>query len=216
MKNKKNIIIASVSVSLSIIYTLLVKFVDVKNIGPENSSVGFAKLNAFFHKLIGSNMAIYKITEIFGYLLFILVLIYGCIGLYQLIKRKSLLKVDKEIIMQGVFYVVMLAVYVLFEKLKINYRPILIEGILEVSYPSSHTILSLCLCGSSLITSKKYFNKKYIKLINIITIVVTAIVLLGRIISGVHWISDIIGGVLISCALVSCYYLAFNWKQNVN
>ena len=110
----------------------------------------------------------------------------------------------------------MLAVYVLFEKLKINYRPILIEGILEVSYPSSHTILSLCLCGSSLITSKKYFNKKYIKLINIITIVVTGIVLLGRIVSGVHWFSDIIGGVLISAALVMCYYLAFNWKQNVN
>jgi undecaprenyl-diphosphatase len=216
MKNKKNIIFVSISVVVAIIYTILVKFVDVQAIGPQNSSVGFAKLNGFFHKLIGSNMTIYKITEVFGYILFLLVAIYGCIGLYQLIKRKSLLKVDKEIIMQGVFYVVMLAVYVLFEKLEINYRPILIEGVLEASYPSSHTILSLCLCGSSLITSQKYFNKKYIKLINIITIVVTFIVLLGRIISGVHWISDIIGGILISASLVMCYYLAFNWKQNVN
>ena len=83
MNNKKNIIIASVSVVVSIIYTLLLKFVDVQNIGPENSAVGFAKMNAFFHKLIGSNMTIYKITEVFGYLLFLLVLIYGCIGLYQ-------------------------------------------------------------------------------------------------------------------------------------
>ena len=115
MKNKKNIIIASLLTVISIIYTLIVKFVDVQKIGPNDSSVGFAGLNKWFGDLIGSNMTIYKVSEILGYIIMLLVLIYGCIGLYQLLKRKSIFKVDKEIIKLGVFYVLMLVVYVFFE-----------------------------------------------------------------------------------------------------
>ena len=159
-------------------------------------------------------MTIYKITEFFGLVLLLLVLIYGCIGLYQLVKRKNLFKVDKQIIILGGLYVFMMCVYVFFEKVIINYRPILIDGELEASYPSSHTILALCVGISSLIVSQKYFNKKYIKKINMITIILMALVFLGRTISGVHWISDIIGGVLISSALLSCFYTIYNWKNS--
>lgn len=211
MKNKK-LIISLVLTVVSIIYTLLVKFVDVKPIGPNGSKVGFAAINGFFSKLVGSNMVIYKISEIFGYILLLLVLIYGCIGLYQLIKRKSLLKVDKQIIKLGCFYVAMLVVYVLFEKIEINYRPVLMDGVLEASYPSSHTILSLCVGFSSLIVSQKYFNKKYIKQINMITIILMSIVLLGRLISGVHWFSDILGGVIISFTLLSYFKYVYDLK----
>ena len=214
MKNKKNIIIAAVLTVASVVYTLLVKFVDVKEIGPNNSSVGFSSLNKWFSNLIGSNLTIYKISEVLGYVIMLLVLIYGCIGIGQLIKRKSLLKVDKEIIKLGVFYVLMLATYVLFEKVEINFRPILMDGELEASYPSSHTILALCICFSSLITSKRYFNKKYIKMINLVTIILTTLVVLLRLISGVHWISDIIGGIIISMTLVSYYQLAFYYRKD--
>ena len=212
-ENKKNIIIAGSLTLASIIYTLLVKFVDVKAIGPNGSEVGFAWLNKIFHNLLGEHMVIYKISEVLGYVVMLLVVIYGCIGLYQLIKRKSLLKVDKEIIKLGVFYVLMLVVYVLFEKIEINYRPVLMDGVLEASYPSSHTILALCICFSSLITSKKYFNKLYVKKINLITVILTGLVLLLRTISGVHWISDIIGGIIISLTLVSYYQLAYYYKK---
>ena len=107
----------------------------------------------------------------------------------------------------------MMVVYIFFEKFSINYRPILIDGELEASYPSSHTILSLCVGLSSLIVSQKYFNKKYIKTINIITIVLMSLVLLTRIISGVHWISDIIGGIIISLTLLSYFKLAYFYKR---
>ena len=214
MNNKKNIIISIIFTIVSVLYTILVKFVDVKEIGPNNSKVGFSTINKWFSNLVGFNMTIYKISEILGYVVMLLVLIYGCIGLYQLIKRKSLLKVDKEVIKLGVFYVLMLVVYVLFEKLEINYRPVLIDGNLEASFPSSHTILAICICFSSLITSKKYFNKKYIKRINIITIVITSLVLLLRTISGVHWISDIIGGIIISFTLISYYQLAYYYHKD--
>ena len=98
MKNIKNIIISVSLFIISIIYTVMVKYVDVKQIGPNNSSVGFSGINKWFSNLIGSNMTIYKISELLGYIIMLLVLIYGFIGLYQFVKRKKITKVDKEII----------------------------------------------------------------------------------------------------------------------
>ena len=212
----KNIIISIALTVLSICFTLLVKNIDVDAIGPNGSEVGFAKLNGWFSNLIGSNMTIYKITEVLGLLVIAIVLIYGCIGLYQLIKRKSLLKIDREIIILGCFYVLMAITYVLFEKVVINYRPILIDGELEASYPSSHTILAICIALSSLKVSKEYFNKKYIKQINIITLVLMSLVVVGRLVSGVHWISDIIGGVIISFTLISYFKTVYDWNRKVS
>ena len=167
---KRNIRISIVLTIISIIYTFLVKKVDVGQIGPYASSVGFSKINKLFINFIGSNMTIYKLTEILGLMTFIIVGIYGLIGLIQLIKRKSLFKVDREIISLGILYALMLMVYVFFEKIVINYRPILLDGELEASFPSSHTILSICICISSLIVSKKYVPKKYINITTFITV----------------------------------------------
>ena len=167
---KRNIIISVILTIVSIVYTILVKTVDVKPIGPNNSNIGFSRLNDAFRSLIGSSTLIYKITEVFGLILLLLVVIYGCIGIGQLISRKKIFKVDREIIILGCLYVLMMVVYVFFEKVVINYRPILIDNELEASYPSSHTILALCVGLSSLKVSKRYFNKKYIKIINYITI----------------------------------------------
>ena len=210
---KKDVIVSILLTILSIMYTLLVKYVDVKEIGPNGTSVGFSHINGFIKKTLGSNMFIYRLSEILGYIILLLVLIYGCIGLYQLIKRKNILKVDKEIIKLGCFYVLMLAVYILFEKIFINYRPVLMDGTLEFSYPSSHTILSLCVGLSSLIVSQKYFNKKYIKKINTVTIILMFLIVFTRFISGVHWFSDILGGIIISFTLISYFQLVYFYKE---
>ena len=207
---RKNIIISIILTVISIAYTFLVKKIDVKAIGPNNSKVGFAKLNGLFSKLVGSNMTIYKITEILGYIVILIVLVYGVIGFIQLIKRKSIKKVDREIILLGVLYVLMAVVYVAFEKIVINYRPILIDGELEASYPSSHTLLAICICLSSLLVSKNYVNDKYLKITNIVTIVLLLGVFAGRVVSGVHWISDIIGGILISLTLLMYFYTLYD------
>lgn len=210
MKKKRNIILCIVLTIFSILYTVLVKVVDVKKIGPKNSSVGFSTMNNAFKNIIGSNMTIYKITEILGLLVFIICLFYACIGVYQLIKRKSLKKVDKEIYLVGAFYVLVLIIYVLFEKLEINYRPILIDGKLEASFPSSHTILALCVCTSSFIIGEKYITK-YIDVVNIAIFVLMLLVFIGRLISGVHWLSDIIGGVIISITLIMYFITSHNY-----
>ena len=107
-ENKKNLVISLILIFISIVYTVLVKLVDVRKIAPNDSSVGFGKLNSFVKNVIGVNMTWYKVTEILGYVALMIAFIYGVIGLVQLIKRKSLFKVDREIILIGVFYIVVI------------------------------------------------------------------------------------------------------------
>lgn len=211
MKNKKNILICVLLVLISIIYTLLVKYVDTSTIGPNGSVVGFSSLNSFVFNLTGNNMTLYKITEILGIIPILIALMYAVIGLIQVIDRKSL-KVDKELIALGILYIIVILIYVFFEKCIINYRPVIIDGVLEASYPSSHTLLSICICGSALLINKYLFNnKKIYKYINIISIISMVLIVLGRLLSGVHWASDIIGSIIISITLLKIletYYLS--------
>ena len=213
MHKKRNTFLSVLLTILSIVYTYLVKTYDVKSIGPNNSEVGFSKINAWFSNLIGSHMTIYKVTELLGYIIILIVGIYGLIGLYQLIKKKSLFKVDKELYILGGLYVSMAVVYVFFEKFIINYRPVLIEGQLEASYPSSHTILAICICISSLIVSRNYVRKKHQGVVDTLTILLLLGVFLGRVASGVHWISDILGGILISCTLLMYFYTLYDYNR---
>ena len=80
------------------------------------------------------------------------------------------------------------------------------DGILEASYPSSHTLLSVCICGSSLMINKYLFkNKNFFKVENIISILSILVIVIGRFISGVHWFTDIIGAILNSIALLKAF-----------
>lgn len=204
-KNKKYLIISFVLILVSIIYTILVKFVDVQSIGDTNTNVGFASINQLVFSSIGVNKIWYDISDILGLFPILSVGIYALIGFIQLIKRKNIFKVDKEIIALGVFYVVVIALYVFFEKVIINYRPVLVDGVLEASYPSSHTLMSICLCGSAIILNNQLFKNKT-KLINILLLIIGLIIIVGRLLSGVHWFTDILGGVIISCALLMTFY----------
>ena len=205
-KQKRNIIISTTLITLSILFTLLVKVVDVQQIGVEGTSIGFATINQFVFKTLRENELWYNITEILGLVALATVAIYGLIGLTQVIKRKSLLKVDKEIIALGIFYVVVIGIYILFEKVIVNYRPVLIDGIKEASYPSSHTLMTTCLCISAVIINKKLFNNKITKYTNLLLLVIMSTTVIGRLLSGVHWFTDIIGGILISTALLTTFY----------
>lgn len=204
MKNKKRYLIGGFAFFLMfIIFTTIIKFIDVKNIGPHNTSVGLATINNFFVNKIGFHNKIYKLTEILGIIPIIIVLIYAIIGLYSLIEEKSFKKVNKNLYYLAIFYIIVLGIYVLFEKVIINFRPVIIEGILESSYPSSHTILAICICGSSIILNNSIFkNNKIAKFENIISFIIIIMLPLLRFISGVHWFTDIIGGILLSLSLL--------------
>jgi len=213
MKNKKTII-AIVLFIVVILYILLIKFVDVKTIGPENTEVGLATINNFFHNMLPYNETFYKISKYLGYLSFLLIGFYALIGLYQLIKHKDFKKVDKKIIMLGFFYVIVLITYFFFEKVQINYRPVILDEGLEASFPSSHTMLALCVCLSALIMNNYIkFKKSPKKIFNIGIIALMILIVLSRFISGVHWFTDIIGGILISLFLVYIFYISIKKEE---
>lgn len=64
-------------------------------------------------------------------------------GATQLVRHRSLFAVDPDLLLLGVYYVLIAAAYLLFEAFPINYRPIPIDGVMEASYPSSTTLLVL-------------------------------------------------------------------------
>ena len=207
MNNKKrNFLISGILLLIAITFTILVKVVDVKQIGVNNSSIGFATLNQFIFETTGVNIIWYHITDWLGLIPVFMAIVYAFIGLIQVIKRRSIFKVDKEIILLGLYYIIVIALYVFFEKVIINYRPILMNGFLEASYPSSHTLMTICICGSSILINKKLFNNKITKVINYLSIIIITITVVGRLISGVHWFTDIIGGILISSGLLMTFY----------
>ena len=205
-KKKRNFFISTILILLAVVFTILVKVVDVKQVGVNETSIGFVTLNQFVFKTTGVNMIWYHITDWLGLMPIFMAMVYSLLGLVQLIKRKSLFKVDKEIIILGLFYVVVISIYIFFEKVIVNYRPILMSGFLEASYPSSHTLMTICLCGSSIIVNKKMFNNKITKLMNMLSLIIIFITVIGRLISGVHWFTDIVGGIFISIALLMTLY----------
>ena len=206
---KKRIKMLSLAVGLLVVFvawTLLVKAVDVRPIGPEGSKIGFSAFNSLVHRTVGVNMSLYVITDWLGLVPIATVLGFAALGLCQLIKRKSLLKVDRSIIILGGFYVVVAAVFLLFEVLAVNYRPVLIEGCLEASYPSSTTMLVLCVMPTAVMQLASRIKSQPVKLaVTLLIIAFIAFMVIGRILSGVHWITDIIGGALLSAGLVGIY-----------
>ena len=110
---KKHLIIGFSLLAVFIVFTVLVSFVDVKAIGRQGSDVGFATANETFRNFTGYHEGLYDFTEILGYLCFVPIAVFGLLGLWQMVQRKSLLKVDKDILLLGCFYAVLLAAYVL-------------------------------------------------------------------------------------------------------
>lgn len=212
-ENKKSFLIAVFFLTVFILWTVLIRFIDVKAIGPQNSSVGFATLNGLFHKLTGVNMTLYTITDWLGLVPIAVCLGFGVLGLTEWIKRKSILKVDFTILVLGLFYIIVIAVYLLFEEVVINYRPVLINGYLEASYPSSTTMLVMCVMPSAIIQfNSRIKNKKFKTFICLIITAFIAFMVIVRLISGVHWLTDIIGGILLSTGLVGMYCFAIHLK----
>ena len=208
MENFKKRICVSIGLLVAfVLWTTAICFVDVQAIGPQSSSVGLVTINECVHNLTGVNFTLYTITDWLGLVPFTVCIGFGVLGFVQLIKRKSLLKVDKSLFILGGFYIVVILVYIFFEGFVINYRPVLIDNVLEVSYPSSTTMLVMCVMPTTLFQLNERIKNKVLKYcVSFIIISFTAFMVIGRLISGVHWVTDIIGGALLSSGLVMMYY----------
>ena len=208
MKNadKKKFLIGAGFLAAFVLWTVLVSLVDVRAIGPSGSSVGVATLNGYVHELTGVNILLYTITDWLGLVPIVVAFSFAILGLAQWIKRKSLLKVDQSLLVLGGFYVVVLAAYIFFEIVVINYRPVLLGGYLEASYPSSTTMLVMCVMPTAMMQlHARIENDVFRRGVMISIAVFIVFMVIGRLVSGVHWLSDIIGGALLSAGLVIIY-----------
>ena len=205
-EHRRNLLFAICLLVAFLLWTLAIQFIDVQAIGPRESTVGFAMINQFVHNLTGVNMTLYTITDWLGLVPLMFVVGFGTLGLIQWIKRKHLLKVDYSILILGGFYIVVMTVYVLFEMFVVNYRPVLIDGYLEASYPSSTTMLVMCVMPTAIMQFNARIKNGILKrwVSSAITVFI-AFMVIGRLVSGVHWFTDIVGGALLSAGLVMLY-----------
>ena len=212
MKKNQNVLAGILLLVGFAVWTFLIQEVDVQPIGPNESTVGFAALNGWFHQLTGVHWMLYTLTDWLGLVPIFVCLIFASIGFVQLVQRKSLFKVDLDIILLGVYYVLVIFGYLLFEMVPINYRPVLIEGFLEASYPSSTTLLVLSVMPTLYFQAQRRLNPNALRqTILIISVLFSAFMVIGRLVSGVHWLTDIVGAVLLSSGIFLIYKASVNF-----
>jgi len=206
-KNGKSVLLLGIIlIAAFVVWTILVQTVDVKQAPPKGMNIGFATFNTWFHEITGVHMSVYYITDWLGLVPVFVCMFFGGLGLTQLIKRKSLFKVDYDIILLGVYYGIVIAGYLIFEMIPINYRPILIDGVLEASYPSSTTLLVLSVMPTLTFQANRRLEKIVAKkTVGILSMLFSAFMVIGRLLSGVHWFTDIVGAVLLSAGLFYFY-----------
>ena len=192
-----------------VFWTFLIQTVDVQAVGVKETSVGFAAVNTWFHRLTGVHMGIYTITDWLGLVPIAVCVGFGILGLMQWIRRKSIVKVDKDILLLGGYYMLVILGYLIFEKIHINYRPILIDGVMEASYPSSTTLLVLSVMPTLLFQVNRRAKSQRVKWITAAFVILfSAFMVIGRLVARVHWLTDIAGAVLLSAGLYSLYRTA--------
>ena len=208
MKNTgKRLLTAGVALLAAfILWTALIQCVDVRPVGQNGTDIGFAAFNLWFHRLTGVHMTLYTLTDWLGLVPIAVCLGFGCLGLMQLIKRRSLLKVDPDILLLGAYYIVVIFGYLFFEMVPINYRPIPIDGVMEASYPSSTTLLVLSVMPTLVFQiDRRASGPAARRLTKAFAILFSAFMVIGRLVSGVHWATDIAGSVLLSAGLFTVY-----------
>jgi len=206
MKKKSRLMLASGLLAAFAVWTAAVQLIDVQPIGPQGTSVGFAAMNGFVHSITGVHMSLYVLTDWLALVPVGIAAGFGTLGLCQWIRRKSIGKVDRNLLVLGGFYIIVMMAYMLFEMLPVNFRPVLIDDRLEASYPSSTTMLVMCVIPTAVVQLKRRIRSRMLKkwvifALNAFGVLMTA----GRLLSGVHWCTDIIASILLSAGLVVLY-----------
>lgn len=201
--------------ALFVLYTVSLTFVDVRPVGPDGSCVGYAGINLKIHEIFGVDMILYNITDWAGVIAIIVAVGFAVLGLVQWIKRKNIVKVDGSILLLGVFYIAVFGAYVFFEFCVVNRRPVLINGVLEASYPSSTTMLAMCVMPTAMMQFCRLIKNSLLRNgVNLLCAVFTAFMVIGRLVCGVHWFTDILGGVIFSIATVLIYSAGVDYIES--
>ena len=214
MKEKRDLLAGIGLLAAFVLWTVMIRLIDVQPAGPEGTTVGFADFNVWFHQLTGGHMTLYTITDWLGLVPICICLCFAGLGCVQLIRRRSLRRVDPDLILLGIYYVLVIAAYLIFEMIPINYRPVLIKGRLEASYPSSTTLLVLSVMPTLLFQAERRITKPLLRKVTLVFVIVfSGVMVIGRLISGVHWATDIAASILLSAGLFMLYLSAVQFTD---
>lgn len=205
MKKRTNIIIITILALLLIIEVILVKtncFTYIDNYIYNHVS-----------KLINPiNTNIFKFFSFFASDIFVIILSLFLILLSVFSKKKG----------RGVGFVFILLLTVLFNQgLKLiiaRDRPTIKQIVTESNYsfPSGHTMIIVVITALLLFYIWQGKGKKHVKVIlTILLSLLALLVMLSRIYLGVHYFSDIIGGITASSLLLSIVYYYYTFKYKV-
>ncbi len=188
------------------LWTGLIQHVDVQPVGQNGTDVGLATFNVWFHGVTGVHMGIYTATDWLGLVPIAVCLCFGVLGAVQLVGRRGLLRVDADLLLLGAYYIVVILCYLVFEMVPINYRPIPIDGIMEASYPSSTTLLVLSVMPTLKLQVDRRAKGPAVRgAATAFAVAFSALMVLGRLVAGVHWATDIVGAVLLAAGLFMLY-----------
>ena len=208
-KPRRDLVTGTALLAAFALWTALVQLVDVRPVGQNGTDVGFATFNAWFHGLTGVHMVLYAITDWLGLVPIAVCLGFGAMGATQLVRRRSLFAVDPDLLLLGVYYVLIAAAYLLFEAFPINYRPIPIDGVMEASYPSSTTLLVLGVMPTLAYQIARRSKSIQAKVAVVAFVAAfSALMVAGRLVSGVRWATDIAGSILLAADLFAMYRYA--------
>lgn len=212
---KKDGHIAAGQMLLFGIWTALVRTVNVCPAGETNTEIGFANVNGWFHEWTGVHMGIYRVTDWLSIVPVAVCLYFAFVGAKQLFARKSLRKVDRDLILLGAYYLLVIGAYLLFEQFPVNYRPVFLEGRMEASYPSSTTLLVLSVMPTLAFQARR--RACLPKTTGTLAALFSAAMVIGRLFCGVHWLTDIVGAVFLSSGLFAGYRAAVQrWCDDGN
>ncbi len=219
MKAKRTLWVGVGLLAAFALWTLLIVSVDVQHVGQNETAVGFATFNTWFHRLTGVHLWLYTVTDWLGLVPIAVCMGFGVLGLIQWIRRRSLFRVDLDVILLGVYYILVIFGYLIFEMVPINYRPIPIDGHMEASYPSSTTLLVLSVMPTLMLQIKRRCRSKALRItVYALSVSFSAFMVIGRLTAGVHWATDIIGSAWLSFGLFALYHAAvlFSDKRKEN
>lgn len=197
-------ILCGVAFVCFVAFTLVVKFGNV------------APVNAAVWQHLGTNAVWQTVTDWLGYVTILLALVFVGLLFWQMLRRKSLCRADRNLWAFAVVLVVMVLVYGFFELVVVNYRPLLVDGVAKASYPSSHAMLFATVLP--LIMGQVWHYLKSKPWCIVCTVLLAGVLLvgvLGRLLSGVHWLTDIVAGLLVSLFL-NGLYLALCVKTKIS
>jgi len=205
-RERKGFMLGGVLLLAFVVWTVLIQTVDVRSVGVNGTNIGFAAINAWFHRLTGVHMGLYTVTDWLGLVPIAVCIGFGLLGLAQWIRRKRVAMVDRDILLLGGYYILVILGYLIFEMIPVNYRPILIDGAMEASYPSSTTLLVLSVMPTLLFQVNRRAKRQTVRRMTAAFVVLfSAFMVIGRLVAGVHWLTDIVGSVLLSAGLYCLY-----------